>query len=105
MYKIIVVLGTLILMYFLISAFKYSEITYESTNKKYKYLIEIFLVSGESHQIIIFSNVIYKSITDLLKNGNILIDFNKKLVFNEDGYTKEVLMKDVLVMQMRSEVQ
>lgn len=51
MYKIIVVLGTLILMYFLISAFKYSEITYESTNKKYKYLIEIlYLICDYPHK-------------------------------------------------------
>lgn len=94
-----------IFLFLFVRTFKHSEVTYDAGNRRYRYWVDIFLVNGEKHQIIVFSDTIYKNVTELLERGNILIDFNKKLVFNEEGYTKEVLMKDVLVMQMRSEVQ
>lgn len=96
---------TVVFLFFFVRTFKHSEVTYDDGNRRYRYWVDIFLVNGEKHQIIVFSDSIYKNVTELLERGNILIDFNKKLVFNEEGYTKEVLMKDVLVMQMRSEVQ
>ena len=95
---------TAIFLFVFVRAFKHSEVTYDAADRKYRYWVEIFLVNGEKHQIIVFSDSVHKNVTELLERGNILTDYNKRLVFNEEGYTKEVLMKDVLVMQMRSEV-
>ncbi len=100
MYKFIVVLSTIILMYLLISTFKKSKVTYKSVDKKYKYLIEISLLNGEKRQIVIFSDMLYTNTMNLLREGKILQDFDKKLIFNDKEIMNVVPMSSVLSIQM-----
>lgn len=89
------------MLYILHQTVRRCEVTYQGFDKKYKYLVDVHLLNGIYHQIVLFSNMKYDRTDDLLLTANILLNGGRTLKFFEQNNVIEISMNKVLYLEMK----